>query len=169
MKHFSSWADVELMQQRNEINEYDISGWRRSLSDMVATFEQIKKASELYPCWGVGGAYVGLWDKSDPCLLLKVDGAKHKGLTLWAYDEGADLYYLANLDEHGELMETHTEIYFDMVEGVLDELIERDPEWTDEEYRKRAEADSEKKGFPFELLNMMAENGKTAVCVVDED
>lgn len=168
MKHFSSWADVELMQQRGEVSEYDFSGWKQSLGDMVATFEQIKKGS-LFSCWGVGGAYVGLWDKSDPCLLLKVDGAKHKGLTLWAYDEGADLYYLANLDEHGELMETHTEIYFDMVEGVLDELIERDPEWTDEEYRQRAEADSKNKGFPFDLLNMMAENGKTAVCVIGDD
>ena len=95
--------------------------------------------------WGVSKRIATLYENR-ATLALRVSGVLHKG---WAYvslDEGRDCYIITLLSsDKKKVVSVCDEVYCEELGSVIDNLIERKEEWTDEEYEKLAMADSEQK------------------------
>lgn len=88
--------------------------------------------------WGVSALY-SCKANGMSSLLLFVNGFVHKGDVLVALNEVTDTYEVFILDSDKYIKEHRTDVYCDMLTNVLDELIERKPEWSDEKYKQIVE------------------------------
>lgn len=96
--------------------------------------------------WGVSKKYCSLYQNM-PTLMLKVSALVHKGWVYISLNEGKDVYEVRLIDSQGQCTKTVEEVYCDQLGNVIDELIERPASMTEEEYSKKAMADSNAKIF----------------------
>lgn len=69
-------------------------------------------------------------------LALRVSGAIHKGWVKIVLDEGADLYEISLENIHFvQKGETIKGVYFEDLGDIIDSLVERKPEWSDDQYK----------------------------------
>ena len=87
--------------------------------------------TDVVMSWGVSKRIATVYNDM-ATLALRVSGVLHKGWVYVSLDEGRNVY-------------VHDEVYCEDLGGLIDSLVERKMEWTDEEYKKLALADSEKK------------------------
>ena len=79
-------------------------------------------------------------------LALRVSGAVHKGWAFISLNEGKDCYEVRLLNvARTKVKRTLEEVYCDNLGEVLDGLIERKTEWTDEQYKNKSARDSARK------------------------
>lgn len=86
----------------------------------------------VYWSWGVsnvGAAYF----KGEPSLLLAVNGLLHKGLVVITLDD-SDTYSIRLFDSQGKEVSCTTDVYCEEIGSLLDSLVERKAEWTEQEY-----------------------------------
>ena len=95
--------------------------------------------------WGVSKRIATVYqDKAT--LALRVSGVLHKGWVYISLDEGRDCYVVTFLSaDKKKVVSVHDEVYCEDLSGLIDSLVERKTEWTDEEYKKLALVDSERK------------------------
>ena len=98
-----------------------------------------------YMSWGISKKaaieYEGM-----ATLALRVSGAVHKGWVFISLNEGMDCYEVRLLNvARTKVKRTLEEVYCDNLGQVLDGLIERKAEWTDEQYKNKAARDSARK------------------------
>ena len=95
--------------------------------------------------WGVSKRMATVY-RDMATLALRVSGVLHKGWVYVSLDEGRDVYIVTLLSEDKKkVVSVHDEVYCEDLGGLIDSLVERKTEWTDEEYKKLALADSERK------------------------
>lgn len=95
--------------------------------------------------WGVSKRIATVY-KDMATLALRVSGVLHDGWVYVSLDEGRDVYIVTLLSaDKNKVVQTRDEVYCEELGSVIDNLVERKTEWTDEEYRKLAMADSERK------------------------
>ena len=97
--------------------------------------------------WGIRGHGAGYVRGRDgivmPCLILDVSGLMHTGRVVVALNEGADVYEVALYDVRGNRVgDWIGDVTCDMLGSLLDSLIERPNEMTDEDYKELSEIDS---------------------------
>lgn len=113
-----------------------------------------------YLSWGIRQK-VALEYEGMATLALRVSGAVHKGWVYISLNEGMDCYEVRLLNVAcTKAKRTLDEVYCDNLGEVLDGLIERKPEWTDEQYTRKAASDSAKK-MGMEVLDTSDNNTKT--------
>ena len=79
-------------------------------------------------------------------LALRVSGVLHEGWVYVSLDEGRDVYIVTLLStDKKNVVSVHDEVYCDDLGSLIDSLVERKMEWADEEYKKLALEDSERK------------------------
>lgn len=93
--------------------------------------------------WGVS-KMIATIHKDMPTLGLRVSGLLHKGWVYICYDYGTDTYIIYLYSVRGKLKKEITDVYCDELAEVIDTNIERGT-MTDEQYHKRAFADSARK------------------------
>ena len=95
--------------------------------------------------WGVSKRVATVY-KDRATLALRVSGVLHDGWVYVSLDEGRDVYIVTLLSvDKRTVVKVHDEVYCEDLGGVIDSLVERNTVWTDEEYKKLAIADSERK------------------------
>ena len=94
--------------------------------------------------WGVSKRLATIY-KGMATLKLRVSGAIHKGWVYISLNQGTDTYEITLTDVHGNVKNELTDIYFDQLGTLIDSLVERPANMTDNEYAKIAMADSKKK------------------------
>ena len=117
-----------------------------------------------YMSWGIRQR-VAIEYEGMATLALRVSGAVHKGWVYIGLNEGMDCYEVRLLNvARTKVKRTLEEVYCDNLGQVLDGLIERKAEWTDEQYKHKAASDSARK-MGMEVLdtskNKSNENQKT--------
>lgn len=95
--------------------------------------------------WGVSKRIATIYENR-ATLALRVSGVLHKGWVYISLDEGRDCYVITLLSpDKKRVVSVRDEVYCEELGSVIDNLVERKEEWTDEEYEKLAMADSEQK------------------------
>ena len=95
--------------------------------------------------WGVSKRIATVYNDM-ATLALRVSGVLHKGWVNVSLDEGRDVYIVTLLSaDKKKVISVHDEVYCEDLGSLIDSLVERKTEWTDEEYKKLAMADSEQK------------------------
>lgn len=94
--------------------------------------------------WGVSRRFATIYNDM-ASLGLRVSGCLHKGYVYVAYDEGCDLYNVYIVNMKGVVKNESLGVFCDEIGAVIDAMIERAPEITDDEYKTRAMADSRRK------------------------
>lgn len=95
--------------------------------------------------WGISKRIATLYNDR-VTLALKVSGLLHKGWVYISLDEGRDCYIVTLLsNDKRKVKSVRDEVYCEELGSVIDNLVERKEEWTDDEYEKLAMADSEYK------------------------
>ena len=95
--------------------------------------------------WGVSKRVATVY-KDRATLALRVSGVLRDGWVYVSLDEGRDVYIVTLLSaDKRTVVKVHDEVYCEDLGGVIDSLVERNTVWTDEEYKKLAIADSERK------------------------
>ena len=95
--------------------------------------------------WGVSKRIATVYEDM-ATLALRVRGVLHDGWVYVSLDEGRDVYIVTLLSaDKSKVVQVRDEVYCEELGSVIDNLVERKTEWTDEEYRKLAMADSERK------------------------
>ena len=95
--------------------------------------------------WGVSKRIATVY-KDMATLALRVSGVLHDGWVYVSLDEGRDVYIVTLLSaDKNQVVQIRDEVYCEELGSVIDNLVERKTEWTDEEYKKLALADSERK------------------------
>ena len=118
-----------LMRVANEINSQIRCG---VTADVVMSWGVYKRIATIY--------------NDMATLALLVSGVLHKGWVYVSLDEGRDCYIITLLSVDREtVVGVRDEVYCEELGSVIDSLVERKQEWTDEEYRKLALEDSDKK------------------------
>ena len=118
-----------LMRVANEINSQIRCG---VTADVVMSWGVYKRIATVY--------------NDMATLALLVSGVLHKGWVYVSLDEGRDCYIITLLSVDREtVVGVRDEVYCEELGSVIDGLVERKQEWTDEEYKKLAMEDSEKK------------------------
>lgn len=125
------------------------------LMDIDEFIEGIKNTAE-FSSWGVMSIEGGTW-REMPTAMMSVSGCVHKGLVALSYVRRTDLFRVADIDEEGNEIAIADDVFVGELFGVLDAMIERHPEWTDEEYTRIAYADSEQKGIDMDALERQLE------------
>jgi len=98
-----------------------------------------------YLSWGISKKAAVEFDGM-ATLALRVSGAVHKGWVFISLNEGMDCYEVRLLNvARTKVKRTLEEVYCDNLGEVLDGLIERKTEWTDEQYKNKAARDSARK------------------------
>ena len=87
--------------------------------------------------WGISKRVATVF-RNRPSLKITVNGFVHKGDVVIALNEGADLYEVHLLDCNGFVRKSFTDVYADMLIGILDREIETGA-MSDEEYKKNVE------------------------------
>lgn len=95
--------------------------------------------------WGISKRIATVYqDKAT--LALRVSGVLHKGWVYISLDEGKDCYVVTLLSaDKSKVIKVHDEVYCEELGSVIDNLVERNEEWTDDMYKELAFADSEMK------------------------
>lgn len=118
-----------LMQVANEINRQIRCG---VTTDVVMSWGVYKRIATVY--------------NDMATLALRVSGVLHKGWVYVSLDEGRDVYIVTLLSpDKRTVVGVRDEVYCEELGSVIDSLVERKDEWTDEEYKKHALEDSDKK------------------------
>lgn len=95
--------------------------------------------------WGVSKRIATIY-KNRATLVLRVSGVLHKGWVYISLDEGRNCYVITLLSsDKKKVVSVRDEVYCEELGSVIDNLVERKEEWTDEQYEKLAMADSEQK------------------------
>lgn len=95
--------------------------------------------------WGVSKRIATVYEDM-ATLALRVSGVLHDGWVYVSLDEGRDVYIVTLLSaDKSKVVQVRDEVYCEELGSVIDNLVERKTEWTDEEYRKLAMADNERK------------------------
>lgn len=95
--------------------------------------------------WGVSKRMATVYNDM-ATLALRVSGVLHKGWVYVSLDEGRDVYIVTLLSaDKKKVVSVHDDVYCEDLGSLIDSLVERKTEWTDEEYKKLALADSENK------------------------
>lgn len=95
--------------------------------------------------WGVSKRIAMIYENR-ATLALRVNGVLHKGWVYVSLDEGRDCYVITLLSSNKKkVVSVRDEVYCEELGGVIDNLVERKEEWTDEQYAKLAMADSMRK------------------------
>lgn len=95
--------------------------------------------------WGVSKRIATVYEDM-ATLALRVSGVLHDGWVYVSLDEGRDVYIVTLLSaDKSKVVQVRDEVYCEELGSVIDNLVERKTEWTDEEYRKLAMADGERK------------------------
>lgn len=101
--------------------------------------------TDIVMSWGVSKRVATVY-KDRATLALRVSGVLHDGWVYVSLDEGRDVYIVTLLSaDKRTVVKVHDEVYCEDLGGVIDSLVERNTVWTDEEYKKLAIADSERK------------------------
>lgn len=100
--------------------------------------------------WGIHGQGFGEVTNANgdvlPALILKVSGLLHTGLVIVALNEGEDLYEVQLRTSKGvPVGEWHTGVWCDELGGLIDLLVEKPNDMSDDDYRSLALADSDAK------------------------
>ena len=99
----------------------------------------------IYFSWGVSRKVAMVYNDM-PTLALRVSGVLHKGWVYISLNEGADVYEVRLLNvSKNKVVKTIEEVYCDNLGEVIDGIVERAPGQTDDQYFKKALADSAKK------------------------
>lgn len=95
--------------------------------------------------WGVSKRIATIYENR-ATLALRVSGVLHKGWVYISLDEGRDCYVITLLSsDKKKVVSVRDEVYCEELGSVIDNLVERKEEWTDEEYEKLAMTDSNMK------------------------
>ena len=83
--------------------------------------------------FGSWGAHNFVWGASkdkenNPALSFKVNGRKFKGYVHIFYD-WMDYYRIEFVSTHGNLKKVVNEVYFDMLQEIIDDYVEKIPEY----------------------------------------
>ena len=80
--------------------------------------------------WGAKGFTAGQSndDRKEPCLMFKVNGMKFKGYVHIFYN-WADYYRVEFVSTHKNLKKVVDVVYFDNLQEVIDDYVERIPEY----------------------------------------
>ena len=113
-----------------------------------------------YMSWGIRKK-VAIEYESMATLALRVSGAVHKGWVFISLNEGKDCYEVRLLNvARTKVKRTLEEVYCDNLGQVLDSLIERKTEWTDEQYKNKGARDSAKK-MGVDVIGVSKDKSKT--------
>lgn len=101
--------------------------------------------ADVIMSWGVSKRIATVY-QARATLALRVSGVLHKGWVYVSLDEGRDCYVVTLLSaDKGKVIKVRDEVYCEELGSVIDNLVERNEEWTDDMYKKFAFADSERK------------------------
>lgn len=101
--------------------------------------------ADVIMSWGISKRIATVYNDM-ATLALRVSGILHEGWVYVSLDEGRDVYIVTLLStDKKNVVSVHDEVYCDDLGGLIDSLVEREMEWTDEEYKKLALEDSERK------------------------
>lgn len=101
--------------------------------------------ADVIMSWGISKRIATVYNDM-ATLALRVSGILHEGWVYVSLDEGRDVYIVTLLStDKKNVISVHDEVYCDDLGGLIDSLVEREMEWTDEEYKKLALEDSERK------------------------
>lgn len=101
--------------------------------------------TDVVMSWGVSKRIATVYNDM-ATLALRVSGVLHKGWVYVSLDEGRDVYIVTLLSaDKKNVVSVHDEVYCEYLGGLIDSLVERKMEWTDEECKKLALEDSERK------------------------
>ena len=122
----------------------------QSVAPQVASiiFEQIvtETPANVVASWaihGVGAGTVSVNNVDMACLTLHVDALIHKGVVCVAYDDGADTYHVALYSKDKcRVSPWRDDVYFNELGTLIDQLIERPVDMSDEDYEILADADT---------------------------
>ena len=102
-------------------------------------FEQIKYTAgiSVMMSWGISRKAVARYGGMDT-LFLHVNGFAHKGIVAISLNEGKDLYeiHLLKYGTH-ECVKSETEVFCEDLGHILDELIEKPSDVSDEQYSEQ--------------------------------
>lgn len=94
--------------------------------------------------WGVSRKVATTY-KDMPTLALRVSGVLFKGWVYICLNEGRDIYEIYCVSMKGVVKKENKEVFCDNLGFVLDSMIERDYNMSDEAYKVKALRDSAKK------------------------
>ena len=98
-----------------------------------------------YFSWGVSSRGFMVYNNM-PTLVLRVSGLVHKGWVYVSLNEGTDTYEVRLFSVKGHKQKGEmVECFCDNLGQILDSLIEKPLKLTDDEYKKKALADSARK------------------------
>lgn len=101
--------------------------------------------ADVIMSWGISKRIATVY-QNRATLALRVNGILHKGWVYISLDEGRDVYIVTLLSaDKKNVVSVNDEVYCDDLGSLIDSLVERKMEWTDEEYEKLALEDSERK------------------------
>ena len=96
----------------------------------------------IFCSWGVSKR-ICVYVNDMPALGLLVNGFIHKGWVFIALNEGADTYEVFTVKVENKSLNVvahKDDIYFDMLTSTIDGIVEKDPSWTEEEYKTKVDA-----------------------------
>lgn len=112
----------------------------QTLNDIKAGIE----SQSVFWSWGVSKKHFTEYNGM-ATLMLRVTGLYHKGWVYVSLNEGSDYYEVRLMNcQHKQKGEAHTDIFCEDLGNLIDRLVERGTT-SDEEYHKKAMADSERK------------------------
>lgn len=121
---------------------YTFTVMDNSYTIRVATtiWQQLKDFTDFSVLWSWGihkvrPATLG----SQAGLAFDVNGFQYKGTVIIKLDEGADLYDIC-LVQDGKLTIVRSEVYFDELGSIIDDIVERRQGMSDEEYGQMVES-----------------------------
>ena len=95
--------------------------------------------------WGVSKRIATVY-QDRATLALRVSGVLHKGWVYVSLGEGRDCYVVTLLSaDKSKVIKVRDEVYCEELGNVIDNLVERKEEWTDDMYKELAFADSKMK------------------------
>lgn len=97
--------------------------------------------------WGVSRRTATVYNDM-ATLALRVNAILHKGWVYVSLDEGRDCYIITLLsNDRKTVVGVRDEVYCEELGSVIDNLIERKEEWTDDDYEKMFFMEYEKQRF----------------------
>ena len=101
--------------------------------------------ADVIMSWGISKRIATVY-QDRATLGLRVSGVLHKGWVYISLDEGRDCYVVTLLSaDKSKVIKVRDEVYCEELGSVIDNLVERKEEWTDDMYKELAFADSEMK------------------------
>ena len=88
--------------------------------NLMETNQLLASSGSIYWCWGTSKKF----NVDNKALVLKVNGHHHKGYVVITLAWN-DTYTVNIVTTHGNVLNTYTDVYFDMLIEVIDNRIER--------------------------------------------